>query len=174
MKSLRLGLIAFSLISFVLSSCSRRTLDFTLISSKSIDLTKSNSFVRGKSKVKDKDFVHVIVFVPNRAVSIKQAIDNAIESTPGCVALIDGVILTKFWWIPYLYGQQIITVEGIPLIDPSLVTNTTEGPTYSKIELDKNGDVKKVESLSSSEYFALKGEIANNQEQKFKNSEDLK
>ena len=36
--------------------------------------------------------VHWIIFIPTGTVNIKEALDKAIESTPG-VALLDGVIL---------------------------------------------------------------------------------
>jgi len=175
MKKIKFSLIALSLTAFILSSCSHRVLDFTLISSKNVDLTKGASFVRGKSRVEGKDMVHWIIIIPTGSVNIKEAVDRAIESTPGCVALLDGVIYTKFWWIPYIYGQQSATIEGLPLIDPSLALNSTESPTYGKIELDKNGEIKKIESLSSNEYLALKEKIVKeSQEVKFANSEEIK
>ena len=151
--------LSLSIVAIIFSSCSRRILDFTLISSKNVDLSKGASFERGKSRVEGEDKIHWIIFIPTGTVSIKEALDKAIESTPGCVALLDGVIYTKFWWIPYIYGQQRATIEGTPLIDPSLVYNSGEVPTYGKIELDKNGKVKSVENISSTEYLALKGKI---------------
>jgi hypothetical protein len=51
---------------------------------------------------------------------MKEAIDQAIESKPGAVALVDGVVYQKIWYIPYIYGQSGFTVEGTPLIDPAL------------------------------------------------------
>jgi hypothetical protein len=49
--------------------------------------------------------------------------DNAIESVPGAVALLDGVLNHNFWYIPYIYGQESYDVEGTPLIDPLLLKN---------------------------------------------------
>ena len=46
--------------------------------------------------------------------------DRAIESQPGAVALVDGVVSFKSWIIPFIYGQQKYIVEGSPLIDPKL------------------------------------------------------
>lgn len=163
------------LTAFLPSSCSHRILDFTLISSKNVDLTKGATFIRGKGRVEGTDMVHWIICFPTGTVNIKEAVDRAIESTPGCVALLDGVIYSKFWWIPYIYGQQSATIEGLPLIDPSVSLNTEESPAYGKIELDKNGEIKKVESLSSEEYLALKGKIVKeSKETKFVNSEEIK
>lgn len=175
MKNLKSSIIVLSLTAFIFSSCSHRVLDFTLISSKNVDLTKGASFIRGKGRVEGKDMVHWIIIIPTGTVNIKEAVDRAIESTPGCVALLDGVIYTKFWWIPYIYGQQSATIEGTPLIDPSLVLNSKEIPTYGKIELDKKGSIKNVEQLTSNEYLALKGKIVKeSQELKFANSEEVK
>ena len=119
--------------------------------------------------------VHWIIFIPTGTVNIKEALDKAIESTPGCVALLDGVIYSKFWWIPYIYGQQSATIEGTPLIDPSLTYNTEDIPNYGKIELDKNGKIKSVEDISSTEYLALKNKIIkDSKETKFNSSLTIK
>ncbi len=157
MKNLSIILLLSSL--FLLSSCSHRVLDFTLISSKNVDLSKGASFVRGKNRVEGKDMVHWIVIFPTGTVNIKEAVDKAIESTPGCVALLDGVIYTKFWWIPYIYGQQSATIEGTPLIDPSMAKNNEDLPTFGKIELDKNGDIKSVVNLSPQEYSTYRSRV---------------
>ena len=159
MKNLKFTFLLLTIVALTFSSCSHRVLDFTLISSKNVDLSKGATFERGKSRVEGKDMVHWIIFIPTGTVSIKEALDKAIESTPGCVALLDGVIYTKFWWIPYIYGQQSATIEGTPLIDPSLAYNSGGIPTYGKIELDKNGEIKSVEDISSTEYLALKDKI---------------
>ncbi|MDR3245767.1 MAG: hypothetical protein LBT50_04975 [Prevotellaceae bacterium] len=159
MKKVRLSLLLL-IFSIVMSSCSHRMLDFTLISSKNVDLSKGASFMRGKGRVHGKDKIHLILFIPTGSVDIKEALDLAIETTPGCVALLDGVIYTKFWWIPFIYGQQSVLVEGLPLIDPAFAENAGEPMLYGKVELDKNGEVKKVEKLSVEEYDVLKDKIA--------------
>jgi hypothetical protein len=45
---------------------------------------------------------------------MKQAMDNAIESEAGMVALVDGVVYLKSWY----------QIEGTPLIDSSLLKNS--------------------------------------------------
>lgn len=176
MKKLKFNLVALSLATFILCGCSYRVLDFTLISSKNVDLTRSAEFVRGKSRVKGGDMIHWIIVFPTGMVDIKEAVDRAIERTPGCVALLDGVIYRKFWYIPYIYGQDAVVVEGLPLIDPSIALNATESPTYGKIELDKKGEVKEVKTLSSYEYLTLKRKIVKELEEEvnFSNSKDVK
>ena len=175
MKKLKFTLLSLVFTALTFSSCSHRILDFTLISSKNVDLSKGATFERGKNRVEGKDMVHWIIFFPTGTVSIKEALDKAIESTPGCVALLDGVIYSKFWWIPYVYGQQSATIEGTPLIDPSLTYNFENIPNYGKIELDKNGKIKSVEDISSIEYLALKSKIIkDSKETKFNTSMTIK
>lgn len=174
MKNLKFTLIALVLLAITFSSCTHRVLDFTLVSTKNVDLTKGADFERGKQRVEGTDMIHIIIFIPTGTINIKEAVDRAIETTPGCVALLDGVIYTKFFWIPYIYGQSSATIEGTPLIDPSLVYSPSEIPTYGKIELDKSGQIKKVENITPEEYFTLKDRIAkDSKETKFKNSKDI-
>ena len=174
MKKNKFLCIIVTLTILLLGGCSHRVLDFTLISSKNVDLTKGASFERGKSRVSGNDMVHWIIIVPTGTVSIKEALDRAIESTPGCVALLNDVIYTKFWWIPYIYAQQEASIEGTPLIDPSLAKNSSDIPRYGKIELDRNGDIKNSENISFTEYFALKDKIVkNSKEMKFQTTSEL-
>ncbi len=174
MKNLKLKLILLSITAIIFSSCSHRVLDFTLISSKNVDLSKGATFERGKQRVEGVDMVHWIICFPTGTVNIKEALDKAIESTPGCVALLDGVIYTKFWWIPYIYGQQSALIEGTPLIDPSLAYNSNDMLKYGKIEMNKNGEIKNVEKISTTEYLALKDKIVKSTEIKFEKSIDVK
>jgi hypothetical protein len=103
-----------------LTGCTHRYIDFTTISSKNIDLSRGAEFERGPQRVVGEDTTHIIIFIPTGQPNAKEALDRAIESTPGAVALLDGVIYNKSWYIPYIYGQSTIQVEGTPLIDPKL------------------------------------------------------
>ena len=166
-------LLLFAVI-VVLCDCSNRILDFTLISTKNVDLTKGASFKRGSQRVRGVDKAHWIILFPTKSVSIKEAIDKAIESTPGCVALLDGVIYTKFWWIPYIYGQQSASIEGTPLIDITIADYPNEAPIFGKIELDKNGNVKNVENISELEYNYLKRKvIKDSKRMRFEHSSEI-
>ena len=139
---------------FALSSCTTRLVDFTIISTKNVDLTKGASFERGKTRIEGEDGAYIIIFIPTGIPNMKEAIDEAIESVPGCVALLDGVLYSKAWY--FIIGETKYVVEGTPLIDPSLTLNGKDMPNYQAITLDKNGEVSKVEELTKEEYFALK------------------
>jgi hypothetical protein len=151
-SSLKSCFILSLLLLFTLGGCSYRILDFTVISSKNIDLTQSARFVKGKDRVKGLDKVHWIICVRTGRINMKEALDHAIESTPGCVALLDGVVHHQWWLFPWIYGQERMVVEGTPLIDPALVDAATFGPMFGKIELDKNGAVEEIESIAEAEY----------------------
>ena len=156
MKTTKILMLA--MISCMLFSCTQRLVDFTIISTKNIDLTKASTFQRGKTRVQGKDVAHMIIYVPIGTPNMKQAIDKALQSTSGAIALVDGVVFYKSWWA-ILYGQNIYIVEGTPLIDPSLASNSITIPDYSVIKLDKKGNVKQSSVISKDEYFALKSKI---------------
>ena len=174
MKTSKLTLVIFSIITLIMSGCTHRILDFTLISTKNVDLSKASSFERGKQRVTGEDLVHWIIIIPTGTVNIKEAVDRAIETTPGCIALVDGVIYTKFWWVPYIYGQQSAIIEGTPLIDKTLAINANDIPEFGKIEIDKHGKIKNVENISSVEYFAMKSKtMKNSKKKRFDNSDEI-
>lgn len=172
-KKLLSGLLLIISIS-IFTSCSYRVVDFTIISTKNIDLTRAGTFQRGKTRNEGKDVAHIILYFPLGRPSMKEAIDKALEKTSGAVALVDGVVYSSGWWA-ILYGQDILIVEGTPLIDPSLAMNNGVIPDYSIIKMDKQGKVKDFKEISKNAYLAIKsGVVKDNSKEYFKNSHDLK
>jgi hypothetical protein len=111
------GLVAATLL---ISGCSTRVVDFTFVSSKNFEWSRAGEYQRTSRRVAGEDKVHIIIFFPTGVSHTKEAMDRAIESVPGAVALVDGVIKTKSWYIPLIYGQYSWVVEGTPLIDKKL------------------------------------------------------
>ncbi|MGZ6519130.1 MAG: hypothetical protein ACXVED_16195, partial [Bacteroidia bacterium] len=72
-------------------------------------------------RIKGEDKKSIVIFIPTGVPNVKEAMDNAIESTPGAVALVDGVVTEYKWYIPYIYGEFGYEVEGTPLLDPVLL-----------------------------------------------------
>jgi len=105
-------------LSFLTVSCTTRMTDFTVLSTKNVDLSKMASYTRGPQRVKGEDLAFIIIFIPTGVPHPKEAIDKAIESVPGAIALVDGVVYQRGWW--FILGQSGFIVEGTPLIDPSL------------------------------------------------------
>lgn len=108
-----------------LTGCTTRLTDFTIISTKNIDLSRGAEFVRGTTRVEGEDTKHIIIFIPTGTPSPKEAVDKAIESTSGAVALLDGVLEHEFFYFPYVFGYTTYRVKGTPLIDPKLSKTST-------------------------------------------------
>ena len=141
----------------LLTACTTRLLDFTIVSSKNIDLSKADSFERGKSRVEGVDNAWIIIFVPTGIPNMKEAVDRALEKVPGAVALVDGVVSSKFMYF-VLVASTGYVVEGTPLIDPSLVENGELESNYMVCQLDKKGEVDSFNYVEESEYNKLKKE----------------
>lgn len=151
MKKLVLG----AALALAMSGCTTRLVDFTIISSKNIDLSRGAEFKRSKERVNGEDMAHIIIIIPTGMPNAKEAMDRAIESVPGAVALLDGVITQEFFWFPYIYGYSKFIVEGTPLIDPKLLANHVQDDIYRMVTLNKDGSVKAVKALSKHEFEAL-------------------
>lgn len=114
-------LLAFALLAG--ARCVRTITDFTIVSTKNVDLSRAAEFKWSPRMVRGRDVVHWVTIFPlswSGDPELKPAIDRAIQSVPGCVALVDGRIRESFWYIPLLYGQHSLIAEGTPLIDPNI------------------------------------------------------
>ncbi len=114
-----LTLVVLSLLA--MSGCTTRLTDFTIISTKNIDLSRGAEFTRSEQRVEGEDTKHIIIFIPTGIPSPKEAADKAIESVPGAVALLDGVLEHEWFYFPYIFGYTTYRIKGTPLIDPKLI-----------------------------------------------------
>jgi len=87
-------------------ACTRRVTDFTILSTKNVAYVGE----RGR-RVSGSDSTPIFLFIPIGRPSVKEATDEAIEAGGGN-ALVDGVVYKSSWWIPLIYGQRTVTVEG--------------------------------------------------------------
>jgi hypothetical protein len=111
--------LAAVIASLVVTGCTHRFVDYTLLSTKNVDLSKAGTFKRAPNRVTGVDSIIWIIFIPTGGgPNLKTAVDRAIESVPGAVGLVDGVVSQRGWW--FIIGENAILVEGTPLIDPSL------------------------------------------------------
>ncbi|MDO3695227.1 hypothetical protein QVZ41_10260 [Wenyingzhuangia sp. chi5] len=139
-------------ISLFMISCSTRLHDFTLISTKNIELNQLTNLKKSEKRVSDEDKTHIIILIPTKQAKIENVIDKIIENSPGCIALLDVVIYSKFWYIPYVYGQQKFVVEATPLINGDYNSITSNLPNYGKVYLSKKGEIEKMVSISENEF----------------------
>lgn len=161
-----------------LTGCSYRLTDFTIISTKNVDLSRAGQFKRISDRKEGRDVAHIILSIPFGRPNMKEAIDRTIESTKGAVALVDGVVYVKGWSV-IVYGQSMIVVEGSPLIDPLLVMTERQEKakdTYAYLTLDRNGKIKNKKEISSEEYNKVKNRIVSDKDVEkmtFRNSGEL-
>lgn len=91
-------------------------MDTTILSTKSFELFDTANYEKLPDRVEGEDLSHIITFIPMGSPYINEAIDNAIEQTPGCVGLVDAVVYFKWFYIPLIYGQFRYVVEGTPIV----------------------------------------------------------
>lgn len=145
----------------LLNGCTTRFVDFTIISTKNVDLSRAGSFQKSSTRTDGIDKAYIIIFIPTGNPNLKEAIDRAIEAVPGAVALLDGVVTSGFFYIPYVYGEASFTVEGTALLDPAQLPKQAQATTpYMIAALDKSGNVAFVNHVTKTEYDAAKSRIA--------------
>lgn len=98
-----------------MTGCVQRIGDFTLLSSKNVDLSRLATATKSPNRVTGEDAKEIIIVIPTGVPNVKEAIDRAIESEPGCVALSDATIKYSSFYIPYIFGRSAFTVEGTPV-----------------------------------------------------------
>jgi hypothetical protein len=108
-----IGLLA---ISVALSGCAHRIGDFTVASTKNMDIKDSLHKVDYDTRVKGQDVSHQILFFQVGQPNMKEAMDNAIEKTPGAVGL-SNVTVKQVGWSALLYGQTYFEIEGNPILE---------------------------------------------------------
>ena len=120
--------IALALIA--ITGCTHRIVDFTIASTKNVELSRMGALERHPIKVEGKDTKHIVVVIPTGTPSVEEAMDQAVESVPGGVAMVDGVVSSSWWYIPYIFGAQTMSVEGTVLVDPD-IANRLPAPAVS-------------------------------------------
>jgi len=120
--------LVFSILAWLLvvaTGCTTTSLlTFTIISSKSLPAEDLQRLERLEKRVSGETDQQIYVIFPVGAVDIQKSLDRAIESEPGCVALVDGsVTLYQRIFFPLIYADNKIVVEGTPLIDPTRTEN---------------------------------------------------
>lgn len=153
MKKIILSGLAATLL---LTGCTQRVTDFTIISTKNVDLASIGDFKRGNARITGEDSLFFLVMIPlGTKIDLKEAIDNGIENVPGAVALVDGVVYYRGWHIG-LFGEQAYVVEGTPLIDPKLASAEGLPSNYIVSQWDEIKETMVNKYVSKEEYLSLK------------------
>ena len=98
----------FFLLLLLFTGCSTRVADFTIISTKNIDMDGNYELV--ESNVKGKDVTPIIVYIPIGSPSIENAIDDALNSVDGDI-MTDVTVRSNIWWFVY-FGTYTYVVVG--------------------------------------------------------------
>jgi hypothetical protein len=96
------------LFSFLIVGCSTRIGDFTLMSTKNVEI--GGKYKKLDQRYKGSDSKPIILGFPIGNPDLKQAVDNCIESGKG-VLITNAVIDFSFFTI-FIYGQRTYTVTG--------------------------------------------------------------
>jgi hypothetical protein len=142
-------------------ACTQHILEFSIVSTKPISFTQAGDFQKRYPQVKGTDKIYyILVFPTGDRPTLTRAINKAIESVPGCVALMDGEASRTQWYISYIYGEYYFTVEGTPLINPNWVANDpNQIGKYSLLKVNKKGDIIEARGITVDEYQRIKGKI---------------
>jgi hypothetical protein len=111
-KTLLLVAVAMSI-----SACTHRIGDFTVGSTKNIDLKGTLHRVDETERLVGKDMKPTILFIPTGIPNMKEAMDRAIEQRVGAVALSNVTVEQEAWVIPFIYGETSFVVEGNPVYE---------------------------------------------------------
>ncbi len=112
MRRLKGVLVGFSLLVVIAAGgCTQRLGDFTVLSSKNIDMTNFNTEGAEKSKPVMGEDRRVIVILPGSAPNLKEAVDRALENGNAQV-LTNAVVYYTAWYVPYVCGEMKFEVKG--------------------------------------------------------------
>ncbi len=155
-RSIIIIMLILLLILGSITSCTSRLIDFTIISSKNIDLSDMDNYVRLDKRIEKFNIrLHYIFIlpIPGKGYKLKEVLDNVIESMPGCVALVDGVVYYKKRYF-IIYNYEAYQIEGTPLVHKNKVAfyenKFEEGRTY--VVSTCNGESCQTNFMTNSEY----------------------
>ncbi|WP_440876972.1 hypothetical protein [Thalassotalea sp. PLHSN55] len=115
MKNILIASLAIALI----GGCSTRVGDFTVASTKNINIKSGQHKVLTEERLTGEDVKYGVLIIPAGIPNMKEAMDNAIEKKQGAVGLSDVVVNHSYWGIPFIYSQRSYTIEGNPIIEVS-------------------------------------------------------
>jgi hypothetical protein len=123
-------LFIFSTIAILLAvGCAVRMLDFTVISSKNVDMRVKDT-AKGARVTGEDMAMSILGIIPLGAPNLKEALDKAIESAgPGYDALIDGVIYHKYNFYVF-FSNSGYKVEGTPIKTKEIISQLKEKGEY--------------------------------------------
>jgi copper chaperone CopZ len=152
-KGIWLGMLVM-VFGMTVTGCATRLGAFTVISTKNIDWSRASEFTRSNQRVEGEDMYHIIILIPTKFnITIEDAVDKALQKVPGAIALVDAVLRSKSFYIPYIYGRAGYYVEGNILVDPKLASNDGNSTTYL-VFYTEDGQEFKEAKISEAEFLS--------------------
>lgn len=102
---------AMLLAGLLLSGCTERLADFTMISTKNVDLSKAQVNAGEGNRVTEDDCRPIILVFPVGRPDLKEAVDSALEEGRGNL-MIDLVAYWRWWYVPPIFGLRCMVAEG--------------------------------------------------------------
>jgi hypothetical protein len=111
-------------------ACTHTVAKFSIVALKPVRPAQIASARAGRTKARGEDSNQIILIVPLRWRShdMRVAMQQAIDSVPGGIALLDCEVLETKFHIPFIYGYYAYAVEGRVLVDPLLRSGRTGPP----------------------------------------------
>jgi len=107
---MRVPILLLILGAFILSSCSIRLADLSVVATHNVNLDKVDLDSKPQTKgIRGRDSAFVFLFIPFGIPHLEEAIDDALTKGNGDV-LLDAVIYSKSWW--FLIGENALEVKG--------------------------------------------------------------
>lgn len=96
------------------TGCTTRLGDFTVLSTKNVNLANFNTQAAENACPVVGEDSKIIIIIPGAPPNLEEAVDDALESS-NSYALTNAAIYYKFWWVPYIVGEQKFEVKGHPI-----------------------------------------------------------
>jgi hypothetical protein len=135
-----LSLFAFAVTSFI--GCSQRIGDFTLISTKNVDI--GGNYKKLNDRFEGEDSRGEILAIPLGIPNLKTAVDNCIEAGDG--ELLTNAVIDFSYWTVIFYGERKYTVTGDVWVKAS--TSDLLNPSEEIFELKTNSHGFQLVSLT--------------------------
>lgn len=95
----------------VLSGCTDRLGDFTMISTKNVDLSDAEVNLSKGRRATEDDCKPVVIIFPIGRPDLKEAVDSALEEGQGNL-MVDLVVYSRWWYVPPIFGLRCMVAEG--------------------------------------------------------------
>jgi hypothetical protein len=151
-KNYRLEMLVVILVfGAVLTGCATQIGQFTMATTKNVDLSRLGQFNRTSREVKAQDSTVYILGFKVKTAKMNAALDKALARIPGAVALIDVRISTKSTSLILVRFDSYI-VSGTALVDPQIVSGGSSNENPQLVAFSEEGEIIEVVAITQEEY----------------------